>query len=434
MHKDKEVELSKEILKTLTMEDLWKSPRLKKLVEEKYPRAYSAITKPFREFGLYNFIKLAESKKSIMQEAIDLGPIENLPISNIDANPLFCDPENGDYSLAANSPCVGAGENETNIGAFGVGCDALLLSPVITDIDDQQTEEDEPFTVDVFASSATGSVLSYFAQSDTSALFIFMEYSIAIIQPEENWYGSGTITIIVSDEEGLSDTTEFMVTVTPVNDSPEPFTVLYPTLSDTFSTHIDNDTAIPFKWQESYDVDSDVTYKLTIELEFFGNTYTDIHENISDTTISISSNSLDPLLNVISQDIAPFTYYIDASDEEYTVGSDTGTFVLSRASLSTDDNQLYPETFALHQNYPNPFNPITNLRYDLPEDALVNITVYDMMGRIVKTLVNSSQTVGYKSIKWNATNDRNEPVSAGLYLYTIQTGEFRETKKMVLLK
>ena len=57
-----------------------------------------------------------------------------------------------------------------------------------------------------------------------------------------------------------------------------------------------------------------------------------------------------------------------------------------------------------------------------------------MMGREVKNLVNSSQTAGYKSIQWNATNDRNEPVSAGLYLYTIQSGEFRQTKKMVLLK
>ena len=97
-------------------------------------------------------------------------------------------------------------------------------------------------------------------------------------------------------------------------------------------------------------------------------------------------------------------------------------------------NKVIPKHFSLYQNYPNPFNPVTVLRYDLPEDGLVNITIYDMMGRIVKTLVNSSQTAGYKSIRWNATNDRNEPVSAGLYLYTIQTGEFRQTKKMVLLK
>jgi len=57
-----------------------------------------------------------------------------------------------------------------------------------------------------------------------------------------------------------------------------------------------------------------------------------------------------------------------------------------------------------------------------------------MMGRQVKELVNSSQTAGYKSIQWNATNNRNEPVSAGLYLYTIQSGKFIQTRKMVLLK
>jgi flagellar hook assembly protein FlgD len=56
------------------------------------------------------------------------------------------------------------------------------------------------------------------------------------------------------------------------------------------------------------------------------------------------------------------------------------------------------------------------------------------MGRQVKTLINRSQTAGYKSVQWNATNDRNEPVSAGLYLYTIQAGEFRQIRKMVLLK
>ena len=102
--------------------------------------------------------------------------------------------------------------------------------------------------------------------------------------------------------------------------------------------------------------------------------------------------------------------------------------------LSNETVDLVPKIFALHQNYPNPFNPVTSLRYDLPEDGLVNITIYDMMGRIVKTLLNSSQTTGYKSIQWNATNDRYESVSAGLYLYTIQAGEFRQTKKMVLLK
>ena len=71
--------ISKEVLDTLTMEDLWKSPRLKKLIEKKYPRAYLSITEPMREFGLYHFIKLAEEQVKSIKEATDLGSRENFP-------------------------------------------------------------------------------------------------------------------------------------------------------------------------------------------------------------------------------------------------------------------------------------------------------------------------------------------------------------------
>jgi len=98
------------------------------------------------------------------------------------------------------------------------------------------------------------------------------------------------------------------------------------------------------------------------------------------------------------------------------------------------DGELFPNEFSLHQNYPNPFNPVTTLRYDLPDNALVTITIYDMMGRQVKTLVNQIQDAGYRSVVWNATNDYGKPVSAGIYLYQIQAGEYISTKKMVLLK
>ena len=97
-------------------------------------------------------------------------------------------------------------------------------------------------------------------------------------------------------------------------------------------------------------------------------------------------------------------------------------------------DETLPITYNLYNAYPNPFNPKTTLHYDLPEDAMVNITIYDMMGRQVKTMVNTQQNAGYKSIQWNATNNAGQSVSAGLYLYTIQAGEFRQTKKMVLLK
>ena len=93
-----------------------------------------------------------------------------------------------------------------------------------------------------------------------------------------------------------------------------------------------------------------------------------------------------------------------------------------------------PKEFTLHQNYPNPFNPTTQIQYDLPEDKMVTIAIYDVMGRKVRSLINDSQTAGYHTIHWDAKNDIGEVVAAGMYIYSIQAGEFRATKKMVLLK
>ena len=95
---------------------------------------------------------------------------------------------------------------------------------------------------------------------------------------------------------------------------------------------------------------------------------------------------------------------------------------------------MVPAVFALHQNYPNPFNPTTQIKYDIAEDSFVSITIYDVMGRNIRTLMNVNQTAGYHSIQWDAKNDMGEGVSAGMYIYVIQAGEFRATKKMVLLK
>jgi len=97
-------------------------------------------------------------------------------------------------------------------------------------------------------------------------------------------------------------------------------------------------------------------------------------------------------------------------------------------------DETLPISYNLYNAYPNPFNPATTLRYDLPEESFVSITVYDMIGRVVNNLVSSQQRAGYKSVQWNATNNLGEPVSAGMYIYMIQADEFNQTKKMVLLK
>ncbi|HCN24483.1 MAG TPA: hypothetical protein DIS65_03840, partial [Candidatus Marinimicrobia bacterium] len=95
---------------------------------------------------------------------------------------------------------------------------------------------------------------------------------------------------------------------------------------------------------------------------------------------------------------------------------------------------IIPIAFALHQNYPNPFNPITTLRYDLPVDNHVTLTIYDLNGRVVNQIININQPAGHHSVMWNSTNSFGKPVSAGVYLYQIRAGDFVQTQKMVLLK
>ena len=110
-------------------------------------------------------------------------------------------------------------------------------------------------------------------------------------------------------------------------------------------------------------------------------------------------------------------------------------FWLGGQELDNRKNSDYiPTDYFLKQNYPNPFNPITTVRYELPKDSFVDVTIYDMLGNVVNNLVNANQSSGYKSIQWNATNNQGEPVSAGVYLYKIQAGDFVDTKKMILLK
>ena len=145
------------------------------------------------------------------------------------------------------------------------------------------------------------------------------------------------------------------------------------------------------------------------------------------TDFDVTENSLD-CIETLDPDYATANW-------TYENGNiDEGVIFAVDCSPVSINAEIIPLKFQLHNAYPNPFNPITTLRYDLPEQATVNIIIYDIMGREVRTLVNTIQDAGFKSIIWNATNDYGKPVSAGVYLYQIQAGEFVQTKKMVLLK
>ena len=103
-------------------------------------------------------------------------------------------------------------------------------------------------------------------------------------------------------------------------------------------------------------------------------------------------------------------------------------------TLGTNLDKHKKENFLFAYNpIPNPFNPVTTLRYELVVEGLVNITIYDLLGNVIRTLINQNQNKGYKSVEWNGTNYNNQLVSAGVYLYSIESGSSRQVKKMIFL-
>ena len=118
---------------------------------------------------------------------------------------------------------------------------------------------------------------------------------------------------------------------------------------------------------------------------------------------------------------------------------DNGQFGFLRLSniqniLMNDYRNDLSTSFRLYNNYPNPFNPKTFLKYHLPQNSFVEVIVYDMQGKVLKNLVNTNQSSGFKIIQWDATDNQGQLVSAGVYLYTIEADGFRQAKKMILLK
>jgi len=151
--------------------------------------------------------------------------------------------------------------------------------------------------------------------------------------------------------------------------------------------------------------------------------------------LSIPYQNLVETVEVLGQTVINGQWTVFSTDNiDTTMSSDVWDIMIDISNTLAINENMIPDTYVLHQNYPNPFNPITMLRYDLPKDALVNITIYDMLGREVRTLVNTTQDAGFKSVIWNATNNQGMSVSSGVYIYSIEAGEFTQTKKMVLLK
>ena len=138
----------------------------------------------------------------------------------------------------------------------------------------------------------------------------------------------------------------------------------------------------------------------------------------------ICKNSLD--INAFSDTLV---FYSNSLFNNYS-------YIIVEGDGSTDvkeDNSL-PNDFILYQNYPNPFNPSTKIDYYIPKTTFVSLTIYDLMGRQIRNLIEEEQINGNHSVTWDGTNDENQKVSSSIYFYKLETKENKIIRKMVFLK
>jgi hypothetical protein len=131
-------------------------------------------------------------------------------------------------------------------------------------------------------------------------------------------------------------------------------------------------------------------------------------------------------VNVVPSIDGNYTYEILAGTRDGIVASLSGG---TDTVTTVENSQQLPTEYVLHQNYPNPFNPSTKIEFKIPDAGLVNLKVYDLLGREVITLVDEDLQAGNYNINYDASG-----LASGIYFYTLQAGEFISTKKMIYLK
>ncbi len=123
-------------------------------------------------------------------------------------------------------------------------------------------------------------------------------------------------------------------------------------------------------------------------------------------------------------------------------GSDTWQYFTSPTpgkSNATSDvadqrNVVNATSFRLHQNYPNPFNPETMIAYELPYSSPLTLTIFNLQGKEIRTLVNANVSAGVHNVKWDGRDNSRQMVASGVYLYRISADDFQQTRKMLLMK
>lgn len=307
-------------------------------------------------------------------------------------------------------------------------------APVQYEIKDQIISEDTRMKIKVFATDVDDSSISFSGNSENTGVVVSASTDSIKLQPETDWFGSSVITVYASDGKD-TDSTKFTLKVNPMQDPPFEFEWISAESDSVVVSQQNLANTYNLEWSESIDVDKEgIDYLVYAKIGVYEK------ELIYDTTATeLPITYLEIVENVfesIPGNGATVTFSVSATDRIDTVhvkGSDRVLYVNRYDYLSTQSEGV-PSEFVLHANYPNPFNPTTQIRFDLPEMSNATLTIYNMIGQKIRTFNMQSAPAGYHSLTWNATNDYGQQVSAGVYLYQLQTKGFTRTKKMILLK
>ena len=120
------------------------------------------------------------------------------------------------------------------------------------------------------------------------------------------------------------------------------------------------------------------------------------------------------------------------TDKEYSDYTDCdGKYTIAFTPISVKEEK--PENFQIQQNYPNPFNPSTTIPFSLDEAGFVNLSIYNITGQKVITLIDTYQSVGSHTVTWNGLDESGKSIAAGIYIYQLRFGNTVESRKMLLI-
>jgi len=212
-----------------------------------------------------------------------------------------------------------------------------------------------------------------------------------------------------------------------INEAPLDFELLLPVANDTLRIET-VDQSFTFTWTPAVDPEDD---PLNYQFLLISAADTMLNVTVADTSVTFNAEDI---IAMMGTETSVITFWkVFAQDGEFSTGSEPRILHLENNVVSIVE-AVIPTEYQLYQNYPNPFNPTTTIRYDLPEAADIQLTIYDITGRVVNQLAVGSQAAGSYCVRWNGNSTTGLRVSTGVYLCRIQSAAYSEVIKMLYLK